>query len=118
LLVKAGVAVCISSNETYNARKLRQVAGNAVRAGMKHEDAIRAITSAPADAFGLGAKVGTLKKGKVANVVVWTGDPLELSTEPALVIIRGKKTSLRTRQTELFEKYRKLPPKKSHEPIQ
>lgn len=108
-LVKAGVLVAISTGDTMNARKLRQVAGNAVRAGLDHEAAISAITKAPAEALGLGAKYGTIEKGKIADVVVWSGDPLELSTRPLVVIVQGKKASLKTRQGELLDRYRKLP---------
>lgn len=102
----AGVLVALSTGETHNARKLRQVAGNAVRAGLPYEAAIAAITRAPAEALGMGDRYGTLSPGKVANVVVWSGDPLELSTAPLRVFVRGREVSLRTRQTALFEKYR------------
>ncbi len=108
LLFAAGVAVGISTGDTLNARKLRQVAGNAVRSGLPHDAAIAAITSVPAVALGMGARYGTLAPGKVANLVVWSGDPLELSTRCVEVVIRGRKVSLRNRQTALFEKYRTL----------
>ena len=109
LLHAAGVLVAISSDETHNARKLRQVAGNAVRAGLPYEAAIAAITSAPAIAFGLGARYGSLAKGRVANLVVWSGDPLEIGTRAVAVYVRGREVSLRTRQSELFAKYRTVP---------
>jgi imidazolonepropionase-like amidohydrolase len=108
LLEKAGVPVALSTGSTHNARKLRQHAGNAVRSGMTHAGAIAAITRAPAEALGLGARYGTLAKGKVANVALWSGDPLELSTRVVGVWVRGERVSLRSRQTELFEKYRKV----------
>jgi imidazolonepropionase-like amidohydrolase len=107
-LVAAGVAVALSTGDTHNARKLRQVAGNAVRAGLAPDAALAAITRVPAEALGLGARYGTLAPGKIANFVVWSGDPLELSTRVVDVVIRGKRVSLRTRQTALFEKYRTL----------
>ena len=103
------VPVVITTNDTHNARKLRQVAGNAVRAGLPHAAAIAAITSAPAVALGLGAKYGTLAPGKVANLVVWSGDPLEIASRPLAVVIRGKKVDLGNRQSALFTRYRKLP---------
>lgn len=108
LLQAAGVPVVLSTGETHNARKLRQVAGNAVRAGMPHAAAVTAITRAPAEAFGQSDRVGSLKKGLLANVVVWSGDPLELDTRPVAVILRGKKLPLVSRQTALFQKYRGL----------
>ncbi|MFT3766467.1 MAG: amidohydrolase family protein [Minicystis sp.] len=107
-LAAAGVMVGISTGDTHNARKLRQVAGNAVRAGLSHDAALAAITRVPAEALGLGARYGTLAPGKIANLVVWSGDPLELSTRVVDVVIRGKRVSLRNRQTALFEKYRTL----------
>jgi imidazolonepropionase-like amidohydrolase len=109
LLHAAGVPVAISSGETHNARKLRQAAGNAVRAGLPHAAAVAAITRAPAEALGMGDRYGTLTPGKVANLVVWSGDPLELSTRVVSVYIRGQKQSLVTRQTQLLQKYRGVP---------
>jgi len=107
-LAAAGVMVAISTGSTHNARKLRQVAGNAVRAGLPYDAAIAAITRVPAEALGVGARYGTLAVGKVANLVVWSGDPLESATRVVEVVIRGKRVSLRTRQTALFEKYRTI----------
>ena len=109
LLHAAGVPVVITTGETHNSRKLRQLAGNAVRAGLPHEAAIAAITRAPAEAFGMGAQYGTIAPGKVANVVVWSGDPLEISSHPLAVVIRGRQVDLSNRQTALFNRYRKLP---------
>lgn len=109
LLHAAGVPLAISTGSTHNARKLRQVAGNAVRGGLPHAAAIAALTRGAAEAFGMGARYGTLAKGKVANVVVWSGDPLELSSRPTHVLVRGQVASLRNRQTELFERYRRAP---------
>ncbi len=108
-LVAAGVAVGISTGETHHARKLRQVAGNAVRGGMPHDAAIAAVTRVPAEALGLGARYGTLAPGKIANLVVWSGDPLELGTRVVDLVIRGRRVSLQNRQTALLEKYRTLP---------
>lgn len=109
LLHAAGVSVVITTSETHNARKLRQLAGNAVRAGLPHEAAIAAITRAPAEAFGMAKDYGTITSGKIANVVVWSGDPLETTSYPTNVIIRGQRVDLANRQTALFNRYRKLP---------
>jgi len=104
-LHKAGVVVAMSSGESHNARKLRQVAGNAVRAGLPHAAAIAALTRAPAHIFGLG-DYGAPAAKQLANLAVWSGDPLELSTRCERLFIRGREVSLRSRQTALFEKYR------------
>lgn len=105
LLHKAGVLVALSSGESHNARKLRQVAGNAVRAGLPHAAALAAITSAPGRIFGLTNR-GTLGANSIANLAVWSGDPLELSSRCERLYVRGREVSLRSRQTVLFEKYR------------
>lgn len=103
----AGASVIVSSGETHNARKLRQVAGNAVRAGLPHDAALDAVTRAPARAFGLDARYGSVEPGRVANLALWSGDPFELSTKVEALIVRGKRVSLASRQTALFERYGK-----------
>ena len=108
LLHAAGVKILLSTGETHNARKLRQVAGNAVRSGLPHAAALAAITHHGAEAFGI-ERVGRLAPGHVANVVVWSGDPLELSTTVRTLVIRGEVIPLRSRQRELLERYRELP---------
>ncbi len=105
-LAKAGVPLVISAFWGHNVRTLAQVAGNAVRAGLPKADAIKAITSAPADAFGMSGH-GRLKAGAVANVVVWSGDPLELSSAPTAVIIGGRRIELESRQSRLRDRYLK-----------
>jgi imidazolonepropionase-like amidohydrolase len=109
-LAKAGVKVVLMETDTHNARNLRQQAGNAVSYGMTWEQALRAVTLSPAEAFGVADRYGSLDVGKVANVVVWSGDPFEFSTVVAHVLIRGREIPLTSRQTELLERYRKLPP--------
>jgi len=111
VLARAGVKVALLETDTHNARNLRQQAGNAVSYGMTWEQALRAVTLAPAEVFGVADRYGALDVGKVANVVVWSGDPFEFSTGVEHVIIRGREVPLRSRQTELFERYRQLPPK-------
>ena len=110
-LVRAGVKVALLETDTHNARNLRQQAGNAVSYGMTWDQALRAVTLSPAEVFGVADRYGALDVGKVANVVVWSGDPFEFSTGVEHVIIRGREVPLRSRQTELFERYRTLPPK-------
>ena len=111
LLAKAGVKVALMETQTENSRNLRQQAGNAVAYGMTWDQALRAVTLSPAEAFGVAGQYGSLETGKVANVVVWTGDPFEFSTGVEHVFIRGKEVSLRSRQTELLERYKTLPPR-------
>jgi imidazolonepropionase-like amidohydrolase len=108
LLDRAGVDVVIGSFTSHNARWLVLEAGNAVRFGLPWDVALRAVTLAPARALGVADRYGSLEPGKVGNLVVWTGDPLELSTRAEAVVIRGAVTSLDHRQLELFRRYREL----------
>lgn len=110
LLREAGVEVIIAQGDPGGERNLRYAAGNAVRNGLSWDDALRAITAAPAIAFGL-ADYGTLEPGKVANLVIWSGDPLDFASAAEHVFVRGIETSLRTRETELRDRYRALPPR-------
>jgi len=111
LLAKGGVKVALMETATENTRDLRQQAGNAVASGMPWEQALRAVTLTPAEIFGVADRYGSLETGKVANVVVWTGDPFDFSTGVDHVFIRGRDIPLRSRQTELLERYKTLPPK-------
>ncbi len=104
LLRQAGVQVILTSGDTHNARNIRQEAGNAVAYGLPHDEALRAITSYPAQLWGLQDR-GTLVAGSVANVVVWGGDPLEILTPVRHVFIRGREIPLVSRQTELRDRY-------------
>jgi imidazolonepropionase-like amidohydrolase len=104
----AGVTLALSSFETANARNLKQVAGNAVAHGLPHEAALRAVTLAPAEVWGIADAFGSLEPGKAADVVVWSGDPFELSTRAEHVFIRGEEVPPETRQRELFLRYREL----------
>ena len=116
LLRAAGVNVAIVGNgaggeEGFNVRNLRYEAGNAVAYGMPWDEALRAITLAPADILGLADKVGSLAVGKAANVVIWSGDPFEYATQPERVFVGGKDTHVMTRQDQLTARYRNLPVK-------
>jgi len=115
LLVKAGVAVALLETDTHKSRNLRQQAGNAVAYGMTWDQALRAVTLSPAEIFGVADRYGSLEPGKVANLVVWSGDPFEFTTGVEHVLIRGKEIPLKSRQTELLERYKKLPP--SYAPV-
>ena len=110
LLHRAGVRVVISTFDAHNARNLRWEAGNAMRFGLPPEVALRAVTLEPARAFGLSGRYGSLEPGKVGNVVVWSGDPLSLSSRPERVIVRGRVVPRDSRQEQLFRRYRDLRP--------
>ncbi|TNF25620.1 MAG: amidohydrolase [Deltaproteobacteria bacterium] len=108
LLHAAGVPVMFSTFSSHHARKLRQLAGNAVREGLPHQAALDAMTRVPAEVFGL-ADHGHVAPGAVANLVLWSGDPLELSTRVEGLWIHGQRLPLTSRQTALRDRYRRLP---------
>ncbi len=103
LLHRAGVTLLFTSGETHNARKLRQVAGNAVANGLPYEVAIAAMTSRPAEIF--GGKPRMIAPGLRADVVIWSGDPLNVTSAADQVIIDGKLDPMTSRQTELLKRY-------------
>jgi imidazolonepropionase-like amidohydrolase len=117
LLRRAGVTVAIIGNagggdeEAFNARNVRYEAGNAVAYGMSWDDALRAITLTPAELFGVADRIGALRPGMDANVVIWDGDPLELRTLAERVFIMGREVPETSRQRMLMERYRTLPPR-------
>jgi imidazolonepropionase-like amidohydrolase len=108
LLASAGVPVIFSSFDPYSVHNLRQLAGLAVASGASRTSALRALAFEPARAFGMGNEYGLLAPGRLANFCVWTGDPFELGTWAQEVVIRGRSVSTRSRQNELFERYRDL----------
>jgi len=114
LLRKAGVRVVLvatggSDVTRFNARNLKYEAGNAVAYGMTHDDALRAVTLTPAEIFGLSDHLGSLQAGRDANVVVWSGDPFEFSTQVEHVLIRGREAIEPSRQDLLIERYKPKP---------
>ena len=108
LLADAGVPVIFTTGSTHNARNLGQIAGNAVRGGFDHDAAIHAITRVPAEVFGLEGR-GSIEAGAYADLVLWSGDPLEISTSVEQVWINGRDIALESRQTKLRDAYRTLP---------
>ena len=115
LLRSAGVQVVIIGDgggvgeDNYNARNVRYEAGNAVAYGMKWDEALKAITLAPAEVMGVADKVGSLQMGREADVVVWSGDPFEFATVAEHVYVRGVEHTELTRQEELTNRYKNKP---------
>ncbi|MGH7544293.1 MAG: amidohydrolase family protein [Gemmatimonadota bacterium] len=108
LLARAGVRVAFSTFENHRAAAIAQEAGNAVRFGLDPEAALRAVTLAPAQIYGVADRYGSVEPGKVANLIVWPGDPFETATLPETVLVRGRLVPMRSRQTDLLERYRNL----------
>ncbi|MFO0726917.1 MAG: amidohydrolase family protein [Myxococcota bacterium] len=105
LLAAAGVKLILTTDSSHNASGLRFHLGNAVRAGLPHAAALAAATQNPAEVFSPNTALGALGKGRLANLVVWTGDPFEPASFAELVLVHGKRQELETRQTQLRQKY-------------
>jgi imidazolonepropionase-like amidohydrolase len=116
ILSKAGVPVSVIGNagggdeEAFNVRNVRFEAGNAVAYGMDWNAALRSITLTPAETFGVADRVGSLAVGKLADVVIWSGDPLDFASQPEHVFVRGQEIRQPSRQDMLEERYKTLPP--------
>jgi imidazolonepropionase-like amidohydrolase len=104
-LHRAGVRIAFSSGDSHNARLIRQLAGNAVAHGLPWEAALAAITAVPAEIFGLSAARGRIAAGQAADLVLWSADPLEVTTLADQIWIAGRPIALRSRQTELRDRY-------------
>lgn len=106
-LARAGVTVGFSLNdhEPYNLRKVRQAAGLAVANGLPWDTALAALTRVPAEAFGVADRVGSIAVGRPADFVLWSGDPLEVTSAPEHVWIDGVRQPDRSRQTDLRDRY-------------
>ena len=113
---KAGVKVAIGMINDRDSHQLRytpQYAGNLVSlqkvpgaTGLSWDEAFAAISSAPAEIMGVADRLGSLKAGRAADVVVWDGDPLELSSAATTVFIDGVEQPLGNRQDRLRDRYR------------
>jgi imidazolonepropionase-like amidohydrolase len=108
-LAAAGVKFAFGSFDNSFARRLGQQAANAVAYGLPYDQALRSVTLYPAQIFGLADQFGTLEPGKVANVIVTTGDPLELTTDVRYLFIKGQLTSTENKHKALYEKYLNRP---------
>ena len=108
-LFQAGVRYCISdgggSGNASAVRNLPYEAAYAAAYGLPREEALKAVTLYPAQIFGVADRIGSIEPGKVADLVLGDGDPLEVTTRVQQVYIAGKAVSMENRQTRLFQKY-------------
>ena len=124
LLQQAGVEVSFTlpGDASHNARKVRQLAGNAVANGLPWEAGLAGLTRIPAQALGVGDRVGTIAPGRSADLVLWSGDPLDVINTAQQVWLGGRAMPMRSRQTELRDRYMRgvgengLPPAYTHGP--
>lgn len=109
LLDRAGVTVAIApapgAVDAHQARLVLQLAGNAVANGMDWDAAFAAVSRAPAEIFGVGGQIGRLERNYVGDLVIWDGDPLQVTSAPDMVFIAGVEQPLVSRQTLLRDRY-------------
>jgi imidazolonepropionase-like amidohydrolase len=104
-MAKRGIKIAFATYESHNARNLPYAAGYAVGFGLPADEALKAITLNPAQMFGVDKDLGSLDVGKMANVVVANGDPLDVRTDVKHVFIAGQEIPLVSKQTELRDQY-------------
>jgi imidazolonepropionase-like amidohydrolase len=105
-LHRAGVTFAFMTGDAHNSRNIRQQAGIAVANGLPWDVSLAAMTSIPARLWGIADHYGTLEPGKDADVVVWDGDPLELTSFPEAIFIRGVQMPMDSRQLDLRDRYK------------
>ena len=111
-LEDAGVELMFNAPRDHNYHLIRQGAGVAVANGMSYAGALKALTSTPANVFGINGR-GVIEAGKVADLIIWDADPLEPSSMPDYVFINGENIDLTTRSSRLRDRYTK----KLNEPV-
>jgi imidazolonepropionase-like amidohydrolase len=104
-LAKRGVKIAFASYDSHQARNLPYAAGYAVGFGLPAEEALKAMTINPAQMWGVDKDLGSLDVGKMGNVVVANGDPLDVKTDVKHVFIQGQEIPLVSKQTELRDQY-------------
>jgi imidazolonepropionase-like amidohydrolase len=105
-LQKAGVTIAINGNREFNdLRPLRINAGTAVAYGLPYAAALASITANPAKIWGVGDRLGSLEPNKDADIVIWSGDPLETSSFPTAIFIAGVEQPMTSRRIELRDRY-------------
>ncbi|MFQ5818089.1 MAG: amidohydrolase family protein [Terriglobia bacterium] len=105
----AGINIAFATFGSSDSRTLPYEAANAVPYGLPWEEALKAVTLYPAQILGVADRVGTLEVGKIANLIVTDGDPLQIQTQVRYLFINGQLTSTDNKHRQLFEKYRARP---------
>ena len=108
-LYAAGVKFAFATFNSADSRTLPYEAAQAVPYGLPHEAALEAITKNAAEMLGLDDRLGTIETGKIANLIVTDGDPMEIQTEVTDLFILGRSVSTDNKHKSLYEKYRSRP---------
>jgi imidazolonepropionase-like amidohydrolase len=106
---KAGVKICFGTFDVQFARNVGFQAAAAVAFGLPYDAAVKGVTINAAEILGVGSQLGSIDKGKLADLILTDGDPLEAKTNIKMEFIDGKQVSLENRQTQLYEKYLNRP---------
>lgn len=104
-LFRAGVKFAFGSFGNMNARNLPYQAATAVAFGLPADEALKSVTRYPAEIWGVADRVGTIETGKLADLMVTDGDPLEVRTQVKQVFIAGRAVDLESRHTRLYKRY-------------
>lgn len=110
VLHRAGIKIAFSTGSASSARHVPYHAALAVGYGLDPVAAMHALTLWPAEIFGVGDELGSIDTGKIANLIVTDGDPLDVRTNVSAIFIKGRNVPLDDRHTRLYEKWRKRPP--------
>ena len=96
------------TDQSHNARKMRQLAGDAFAQGMRWEDVFQGLIRIPAEEFGVTGQIGSIEVGQRADLVLWTGDPLDVGEVAQTVWLDGRSIPMRWRQMELRDRYMRV----------
>lgn len=105
VLARAGVKIAFQTDNASDVRNLPYNAALATAYGLDPDQALRALTITPAEIWGVAERYGSLEPGKVANVIVTTGDPLDVRTTVKHLFIRGQPVPFTDKHTELYERF-------------
>lgn len=108
-LLKAGVKLCLTTDDDKNVRQIRDQAGWAAAYGVAEEDAARLITKNAAEVLGIADRLGSIKPGLDGTLILTDGPIIETKTHVLQAWIQGREVNLMNKQTRLFEKYRSRP---------
>ena len=109
VLAKAGVQIAFQTAAASDSRNLPYNVALAVGYGLDPEEALRSITINPARIWGVADRLGSIEAGKIANLIVTTGDPLDVRTQIRHVFVRGVEQPMNDRHTRLYEQFRARP---------
>ena len=102
---KAGVKFAFGSFGNQFSRNLPYQAATAVAFGLPYDEALKSVTLYPAQIWGVDDRIGSIEKGKDADIILTDGDPLEVKTNVKRMFIRGREVDLESKHTKLYKKY-------------